>query len=85
MTTESLAVKKISLMNGILMILGVFLIVYPGLYYCGWEAIVNLIAYAGCDWDCIEYTEIAWAVFRLTILMEFFVLAGIVILIFSIE
>lgn len=57
-------------------VLGLFIIGFAGLYYCGWEAVVDLINYARCDWLCAESSDIAWGVFRLMPMLEFFIGLG---------
>ena len=44
---------KVNLFKLFLAVMGVFLIGYVGLYYCGWIVITELIDYAECDWECI--------------------------------
>lgn len=76
--------NTMNLLRNFAVLFGIVLVGYAGLYYCGWEAIVDLIGYARCDWACADNSEIAWSVFRLMPLFEFFVGIGIWIFIFGI-
>jgi hypothetical protein len=77
--------NKFILQRVLLVALGLFLIFYVGLYYCGWDAIIDLIDYAACDWDCVERYEIAWGLFRAFILLEIFLLLGILLIMFGMD
>ena len=75
---------KVNLFKLFLAVMGVVLIGYVGLYYCGWIVITELIDYAECDWECIGKKEIAWAVFRIAILLEISTAMGIWLIIFGV-
>lgn len=76
--------NTMNLLRNFAVIFGTVMVTYIGLYYCGWEAIVDLIDYARCDWKCADTNEIAWGVFRLMPLLEFFVGIGTWIFIFGV-
>ena len=77
--------NKIILIRAVLIISGLFLIFYPGLYLCGWGGINDLLDYAACNWDCVERSEIAWALFRVFLLLEILVLLGISLIIYGVD
>jgi len=75
---------KIILIRAAAVLFGLCLIFYIGLYYCGWDAITDLIDYANCNWDCVEKREIAWGIFRIFPLFETFVGLGVWVIIFGV-
>lgn len=76
--------KKITLLRAFVVLLGLFLIFYAGLYYCGWNAITDLIDYANCNWACVDRYEIGWGVFRIFLLLEIFLGLGVWLIVFGV-
>jgi len=72
------------LLKAFVALLGLLLIFYLGLYYCGWDAISDLIDYADCNWGCVERYEIAWGIFRVFFLLEIFISLGVWIIFFGV-
>ncbi len=60
-----------------LILFGIFLIIYVGLYHCGYLAVTDLIEYWRCDWSCVEETDIVCAAFKAGVLLELSVIIGI--------
>jgi hypothetical protein len=58
-------------------LLGTGLLGYVGLYYCGYDAVRELIAHFDCDWECAETSSSVWAFFRVFVLLETMLVIGI--------
>jgi len=76
--------NNVILLRSVAVVIGLFLIFYLGLYYFGWDAIIDLIDYASCDWECVEKTEIAWGIFRLVPLFEMSLGLGVWVIILAV-